>query len=81
MIPSMTFKGTQEPTILHTDQGSVNTSICYNEFIKNYNIKRSMSKSGTPTDNPVNKSLNGWLKEELFLDFNLGKSDNVQETM
>lgn len=81
MIPSMTFKGTQEPTILHTDQGSVNTSICYNELVKNYNIKRSMSKSGTPTDNPVNKSLNGWLKEELFLDFNLGKSDNVQETM
>lgn len=77
----MTFKGTQEPTILNTDQGSVNTSICYNEFIKNYNIKRSMSKSGTPTDNPVNKSLNGWLKEELFLDFNLGKSDNVQETI
>lgn len=74
-------EGTQEPTILHTDQGSVYTSISYNELIKNYNIKRSMSRAGTPTDNPVNESLNGWIKEELFLDFNLGKSDNVQETI
>lgn len=40
-----------------------------------------MSRAGTPTDNPVNESLNGWIKEELFLDFNLGKSDNVQETI
>lgn len=31
-----------EPTVLHTDQGSVYSSISYNELIKNYNIKRSM---------------------------------------
>ena len=28
-----------------------------------------MSRAGKPTDNPVNKSLNGWIKEELFMDF------------
>ena len=30
-----------------------------------------MSRAGTPTDNPVNESLNGWIKEELFMDFHL----------
>ena len=70
-----------EPTILHTDQGSVYSSLSYNQLIKNYNIKRSMSRAGTPTDNPVNESLNGWIKEELFLDFNLEESDNVEQTI
>ena len=28
-----------------------------------------MSRAGTPTDNPVDESLNGWIKEELFPDF------------
>ena len=30
-----------------------------------------MSRAGKPTDNPVNESLNGWIKEELFIDFHL----------
>ena len=29
------------------------------------------------TDNPVNESLNGWIKEELFIDFDLKYSENV----
>jgi len=70
-----------EPTVLHTDQGSVYSSISYNELIKNYNIKRSMSRAGTPTDNPVNESLIGWIKEELFIDFNLGKSIDVHQSI
>ena len=37
-----------------------------------------MSRAGTPTDNPVNESLNGWIKEELFLDFHLSDSDDVR---
>jgi transposase InsO family protein len=36
-----------------------------------------MSRAGTPTDNPVNESLNGWIKEELFVDFNLKNCDDV----
>lgn len=63
--------------ILHTDQGSVYSSASYNELIKDYNILRSMSRAGTPTDNPVNESLNGWIKEELFLDFDLKNCDDV----
>lgn len=73
--------GVIEPVILHTDQGSVYASQAYNDIIKNTVIQRSMSRAGKPTDNPVNESLNGWIKEELFVDFNLGRSRNVAETI
>ena len=36
-----------------------------------------MSRAGTPTDNPVNESLNGWIKEELFIDFDIKNCSNV----
>ena len=65
------------PIILHTDQGSVYSSKQYNNLLNNFNIQRSMSRAGTPTDNPVNESLNGWIKEELFIDFDLKHSDDV----
>ena len=69
----------ENTTIVHTDQGSVYSSKAYNELIKDRNIERSMSRAGKPTDNPVNESLNGWIKEELLIDFNLSKSDNVTQ--
>ena len=56
----------KEPTILHTDQGSVYSSLSYNELISNYNIKRSMSRAGTPTDNPIIEAVNGWIKAEIY---------------
>lgn len=62
---------------LHTDQGSVYSSERYNNLLNDYNIKRSMSRAGTPTDNPVNESLNGWIKEELFIDFDIKHCDDV----
>ncbi len=64
---------------LHTDQGSVYSSKAYNDLITDFNIQRSMSRAGTPTDNPVNESLNGWIKEELFIDFHLRESLNVRD--
>lgn len=63
--------GSGEITVVHTDQGSVYTSRAYGEIIKDSNIVRSCSRAGKPTDNPVNESLNGWIKEELFCDFGL----------
>ena len=63
--------GSGEICVLHTDQGSVYTSKAYNEIIRDSNIVRSCSRAGKPTDNPVNESLNGWIKEELFTDFGL----------
>ena len=72
-------KDSKDPTVLHTDQGSVYASIAYNELIKEYNIQRSMSRAGKPTDNPVNESLNGWIKEELFMDFRIDKCRSREE--
>ena len=36
-----------------------------------------MSRVGTPTDNPIIEALNGWIKEELFLDFDLAYAKDV----
>lgn len=65
------LRGHAGPTIVHTDQGSVYSSMAYNELIRDTNIVRSMSRAGKPTDNPVNEALNGWIKEELFMDFKM----------
>ena len=35
-----------------------------------------MSRPGKPTDNPVNESLNGWIKEELLVDFHIDRLRN-----
>lgn len=70
-----------DPVILHTDQGSVYASQAYNELIENTVITRSMSRAGKPTDNPVNESLNGWIKEELMTDFHLAESHDLKQTI
>ncbi len=67
------LKDCTQPTILHTDQGSVYASLAYNELIRESLVIRSMSRAGKPTDNPVNEALNGWIKEELYMDFKLGE--------
>lgn len=36
-----------------------------------------MSRGGTPTDNPIIEALNGWIKEELYLDFDLAHTLDV----
>lgn len=36
-----------------------------------------MFRAGTPTDNPIDESLNELIKEELFLDFDLSHSLDV----
>ena len=36
-----------------------------------------MSRGGTPTDNPIIEALNGWIKEELYLDFDLAHTSDV----
>lgn len=78
------LKGSKEPTIIHTDQGSVYASMAYNDLIKDTTIVRSMSRAGKPTDNPVNEALNGWIKEELYMDFKLDQChsrEDVKQTL
>jgi Transposase and inactivated derivatives len=66
-------------TILHTDQGAVYSSRAFYESHKSYNIERSMSRAGTPTDNPIIEAINGWIKAEMRIDFNHCKEMNVYE--
>ena len=64
-------------TIFHTDQGAIYSSKAFNKLHENYTIKRSMSRVGTPTDNPVIESLNGWIKNELYKDFKIYLAEDI----
>ena len=66
-------------TIVHTDQGAVYSSVSFNNMLNSYNITRSMSRSGTPTDNPVIESKNGWMKKEMHIDFDKNNYITVQK--
>jgi Transposase and inactivated derivatives len=68
----------QKPQVVfHTDQGAVYSSKAFCQAHSHYNILRSMSRVGTPTDNPIIEALNGWVKEELYLDFDLFNAEDV----
>ena len=66
-------------TIVHTDQGVVYSSVSFNNIFNSYNVIRSMSRAGTPTDNPVIESKNGWIKKEMYIDFDINNYNTVQE--
>ena len=71
-------KEEQRPQVIfHTDQGAVYSSKAFCQAHSQYNILRSMSRCGTPTDNPVIEALNGWIKNELYLDFDLEHASDV----
>lgn len=36
-----------------------------------------MSRVGTPTDNPIIESINGWIKAEIKEDFRYWEYDNI----
>lgn len=67
--------------ILHSDQGAVYSSKDFNEILPAYSITRSMSRAGTPTDNGAMEAINGWAKEEMFADFNIGRSGDVPKAV
>lgn len=65
--------------VLHSDQGTVYASKSFNELLPMYNITRSMSRAGTPTDNAAMESIIGWIKAELFTDFHITDPNRVSE--
>jgi len=67
--------------VFHTDQGAVYSSQAFCQAHHDYNILRSMSRVGTPTDNPIIEALNGWIKDELFLDFDLAHAKDVPKCL
>ena len=66
-------------TIIHTDQGAVYSSVSFNNILSSYKVIRSMSRAGTPTDNPVIESKNGWIKKEMYIDFDINNYNTVQD--
>ena len=70
-----------EETILHSDQGIAYTSRAFYNAHKNYNIIRSMSRVGTPTDNPKIEALNGWMKDDLYIDYEIYHTHDIEQTV
>lgn len=68
-------------TILHSDQGSIYTSNAFSNAHRHYNIKRSMSRIATPTDNAIIESINGWIKDDLKIDFDIYNSQYPIKTI
>ena len=84
VLKKLAGKKNEEQTpqvVLHTDQGSVYSSQAFRQAHEHYNILRSMSKVGTPTDNAIIEAINGWIKEELFLDFGLATAKDVPKLL
>jgi transposase InsO family protein len=67
------------PSTLHSDQGVVYSSMAFKNAHIDYNIIRSMSRAGTPTDNPKIESINGWIKDEIENDFNIDSYETFDE--
>ena len=40
-------------TIVHADQGSIYSSVSFNNIFKSYKVIRFMFRTDTPTDNPA----------------------------
>ena len=51
----------------------------FNELLPMYNVVRSMSRAGTPTDNAAMEAINGWIKAELFMDFHVTGNASVEQ--
>ena len=66
---------------MRADLGSVYSSQTFRQSHEHYNILRSMSRVETPTDNAVIVAINGWIKEELFLDFSLATAKDVPKLL
>ena len=68
-----------EPIYFHTDQGTVYSSISFNQALIHSNIIRSMSRAGTPTDNPVIEAMNGWIKAQIKCDYKINEYDSIHD--
>ena len=81
LINEKNKKHTDLEMILHSDQGSVYCSKRFNESLYLHNIIHSVSKPGSPTENGAMEAINGWIKEELFIDFNINDSNNISKSI
>ncbi|MGM7683295.1 IS3 family transposase [Cytobacillus sp. Hm23] len=68
-------------TLLHSDQGYQYTSHNYNQLLKKYNMKVSMSRKGNCWDNASMESFFSHLKTECFNLFTYKKPKEVKEAI
>ena len=54
---------------------------CLDQLCKRVKNVKEQTRAGTPTDNPIIESLNGWMKAELILDFGISKVSNLKKTL
>ena len=81
LIDKKNKKYTDLEMILHSDQGSIYCSKRFNESLYLYNITHSTSKPGSQTENGAMETINGWIKEELFIDFKINNSDDIYKSI
>ena len=81
VIEEKNKKYTDLEMILHSDQGSVYCSKRFNESLYLYNIIHSTSKPGSPTENGAMEAINGWIKEELFIDFKINDCNDIYKSI
>ena len=76
-------KEEQKPqAVFRTGQGAVYSSRAFQHAHKDDSILRSMSRGGTQQIiNPIIEALNGWIKEELYLDFGLNEAENLPDLL
>lgn len=73
------LKGISHPIILHADRGATYSLLVYNDIYKDYNIIRSMSRTGTPTNNSKMESINRWIKAEIEVDWDIDSYHSFSE--
>ena len=73
------LKEVEYQTVLHSDQGIVYSSKAFENAHKDYNIIRSMSRVATPTDNAKMEAINGWIKDEIYSDFDINSYETFDE--
>ncbi|WP_139840716.1 IS3 family transposase [Gottfriedia acidiceleris] len=64
--------------LLHSDQGFQYTSKRYNQLLKRYNIKGSMSRKGNCLDNACMESFFSHFKTECFYRYQFESSQEVK---
>ena len=74
-------KSTENPILLHSDQGSQYSSAGYCNLLKSYNAIQSMSRAGNPRDNAVIESFFGRFKDVLRTDFDYENCDDLEATI
>lgn len=79
----LNFTGTTN-LIHHSDRGIQYCSSEYVELLEDYNIQISMTQSGDPLENPIAERINGILKDEYLMDYevkNIHQAKQVLESV